>query len=165
MTTEKTIRDLIADHPFFGDLANDDIDLIAGCGRNVVFEPGAFVFKEGDEATHFHLIRDGDVRLEIHAPQGPLAIQTLHGGDILGWSWLVPPHTKRFDARVLTRTRAVAMDGVCLRRKCDEDPRLGYELLQRFAHIIGERLQATRLQLLNLYGEAPTRAEGEGPRG
>ena len=165
MTTEKTIRDLIAEHPFFGDLAEDDIELIAGCGENVVFEPGQYVFKEGDEATDFHLIREGDVRLEIRAPQGPIAIQTLHAGDILGWSWLVPPHTKRFDARVITRTRAVAMDGVCLRTKCDEDPRLGYELLGRFAGIIGERLQATRLQILDLYGDAPQRAESEGRRG
>lgn len=165
MTTERTIRDLIAEHAFFGDLADEYIELIAGCGRNVVFEPGAYVFNEGDEATGFHLLREGDVRLEIRAPQGPIAIQTLHAGDILGWSWLVPPHAKRFDARVLTRTRAVAMDGVCLREKCDEDPKLGYELLQRFAQIIGERLQATRLQVLDLYGDAPQRAESEGRRG
>jgi len=123
------------------------------------------VFREGDESTHFHLIREGDVRLEIRAPQGPIAIQTLHAGDILGWSWLVPPHNKRFDARALTRIRAVAMDGVCLREKCDEDPKLGYELLQRFAKIVGERLQATRLQILDLYGDAPQRAESEGRRG
>ncbi len=161
MTTEKAIRDLIAEHGLFGDLADDDLELIAGCGENVVFEPGQYVFREGDASTHFHLIRDGDVRLEIRAPQGPITIQTLHAGDVLGWSWLVPPHTKRFDARVIAETRAVAMDGVCLRAKCDEDPKLGYELLGRFAQIIGERLQATRLQILDLYGDAPQRAGSE----
>ncbi len=159
MATEQTVRDLMGHHSFFGDLAQEHLALIAGCGRNVVFEPDGYVFREGEEATEFHLIREGDIRLEVRAPQGPIAVQSLHAGDILGWSWLVPPHTKRFDARVMTRTRAIAIDGICLRAKCDADPQLGYELLQRFAQIIGERLQATRLQLLDLYGDPSQRAE------
>jgi hypothetical protein len=49
----------------------------------------------------------------------------------------------------------VALDGACLRGKCDEDHKLGYELMKRFAPIIVERLQATRLRLLDIYGRAP----------
>jgi hypothetical protein len=70
----------------------------------------------------------------------------------LGWSWLIPPYKWRFDARAIETTRAFALDGKCLRGKCDEDPRLGYELLKRIAATIAERLHATRLQMLDVYG-------------
>jgi CRP-like cAMP-binding protein len=79
-------------------------------------------------------------------------VQTLTAGDVIGWSWLVAPHYWRFDARALILTRAFALDGECLRKKCEADPRLGYELLKRFSHMIAERLEATRLQLLDVYG-------------
>jgi hypothetical protein len=73
-------------------------------------------------------------------------------GEILGWSWLIPPYNWHFDARAVELTRAIALDGKCLRNKCEQDHDLGYELLKRFAHIMEQRLQATRLQLLDVYG-------------
>ncbi|MDH3719745.1 MAG: Crp/Fnr family transcriptional regulator, partial [Planctomycetota bacterium] len=75
---------------------------------------------------------------------------------VLGWSWLFPPYIWYFDARAMIRTRAVAVDGLCLRAKCDEDPKLGYELMKRFSAILNSRLQAARLQILDIYG--PTAA-------
>ncbi len=82
----------------------------------------------------------------------PLVLQTVGAGDILGWSWLIPPYHWMFDAVALEPTRTIALDGRCLRGKCEADRVLGYELLKRFAHIMEQRLQATRLQLLDLYG-------------
>ena len=71
---------------------------------------------------------------------------------LLGWSWLFPPYQWHFDARALELTRTTALDGQCLRIKCEEDHELGYRLGQRFAHVMMQRLQATRLQLLDVYG-------------
>jgi len=48
-------------------------------------------------------------------------------------------------------TRVIAMDGTCLRTKADADHNLGYELLTRFARVIVKQLDATRVQLLDLY--------------
>ncbi len=79
-------------------------------------------------------------------------ISTLGEGAVVGWSWLFPPHRWSFDARALEQVRAVAFDGGCLRGKCDADHELGYELMRRFAAVMLERLQATRLQLLDVYG-------------
>ena len=83
---------------------------------------------------------------------GITTLQTVGEGDALGWSWLVPPYQWRFGARTLQPTRALAFDGKCLRAKCEEDHDLGYELLKRFLHVVTERLESTRLQLLDLYG-------------
>jgi CRP/FNR family transcriptional regulator, cyclic AMP receptor protein len=72
--------------------------------------------------------------------------------EVLGWSWRFPSYRWQFDARALELTHTIALDGKCLRAKCDEDHSLGYEMVKRFARVIIERLQAARLQLLDVYG-------------
>jgi CRP-like cAMP-binding protein len=152
----KDIEALLAEHPFFEGLAPEYLELIAGCGSNVAFSEGEYVFHEGEPADHFYIIRHGMVQLQIFVPhRGPLAIETVREGEVFGWSWLFPPYTWSLDAQAIQQTRAVALDGACLRRKCDEDPKLGYELMKRFAPIIIERLNSTRLRLLDIYGRAP----------
>ena len=148
----ETLEPILAKHAFFEGLDAAYLKLLVGCASNVRFPAGSYIFRQGEEASHFYLIRQGRVALEIYAPHRPsIVVETLDGDDILGWSWLIPPYRWRFDARVVEATRAVALDGKCLRAKCEEDHDLGYELLKRFAHIVTERLQATRLQLLDVY--------------
>ena len=85
----------------------------------------------------------------------PITVQTIREGEILGWSWLIPPYRWRFDAKAADLTRAIALDGKCLRTKSEEDHDLGYELMKRFAGIIVERLESARLQLLDVYKARP----------
>lgn len=148
----KSIRDLLADHPFFAELSAADVDLLAGCGANVHFAVGERVLTEGQPADVFYVLRSGRVALEISvAGREPLVIETLGAGEVLGVSWLFPPYRWSFDATAIEDTSAVAVDGACLRLKCDADPRLGYALMLRFSAVLRERLQATRLQLLDVY--------------
>ena len=152
------IDELLADIDVFRGLSDEHLDLIAGCALNRVFADGEHLMREGEPANQFFALRNGTVALETFVPQrGAMTIETLHGGDVLGWSWLVPPHRTVHDARALGVVRAIAFDGACLRGKCEEDPRLGYELLKRFTEVIVERLQATRLRLLDVYGLVPAR--------
>jgi CRP/FNR family transcriptional regulator, cyclic AMP receptor protein len=149
----ETLERILAEHPFFRGLETPHLQLVVGCASNVRFNAGEFILREGEEANEFYLIRHGKVALEVFVPsRGPLTIQTIREGEVLGFSWLIPPYRWRFDAQALELTRAIALDGKCLRTKCEEDHDLGYEFLKRFAHIIEQRLQSTRLQLLDLYG-------------
>lgn len=150
------LETLLAEHPFFEGLRPEHVSFIAGCGTNVTFQAGEYVFREAEPADHFYIIRHGRVQLEIYLPErGSLVVETVGEGDVLGWSWLFPPYRWSLDARAVELTRAVALDGACLRGKCDDDHHLGYELMKRFAPIISKRLRATRLQLLDIYGRAP----------
>jgi CRP-like cAMP-binding protein len=149
----ETLEPILAAHPFFKDIDPPYLKTLAGCATNVRFASGRMIFREGEEANEFFLIREGKVAIEIFVEgRGPVTIQTLSAGEILGWSWLVPPYHWRFDARAVDAVRAIALDGKCLRGKCDADPRLGYEMLKRFALVITERLEATRMQVLDVYG-------------
>ncbi|HKI47416.1 MAG TPA: cyclic nucleotide-binding domain-containing protein [Balneolales bacterium] len=149
----ENLEKILSDHPFFKDMESEYLNLIVGCASNVRFHEDEVIFSEGEEANKFYVIREGSVALDIHDPgSGKITIDTLEDGEVLGWSWLVPPYYWRFDARAIMKTRAIALDGKCLRNKCEADHNLGYELLKRFTPIIDQRLQATRLQLLDVYG-------------
>jgi CRP-like cAMP-binding protein len=145
------IEEILIAHPFFKGIEPDDIELISRCASNTQFRAGEFLFREGQEADRFYVIRHGKVTVETFVPgRGPITLQTIAPGDVIGWSWLFPPYKWNFDARSLDVTRAIMFDAKCLRGKCEEDHNLGYLLMQRFAHIIMDRLQATRFQLLEL---------------
>jgi CRP/FNR family cyclic AMP-dependent transcriptional regulator len=152
----RTIEDLIGDNAALGALAAPHRDVIAGCAQNRVFARGDYLMREGESADTFFVLRSGDVALEAFSPQsGPMTIETLHDGDLLGWSWLIPPYRTMFDARSIDQTHTIAFDGACLRGKIETDRALGYDLLRVFTTVVVERLQNTRLRLLDVYGKDP----------
>jgi CRP/FNR family cyclic AMP-dependent transcriptional regulator len=154
--TLETLEPIIRQHPFLQGLEPQYLRLIVGCASNVRFKAGQSLFREGEEASQFYMIRQGKVALQISAaPRTVITLQTVREGDILGWSWLVPPYRWHFDARALDATRAIALDGKCLRAKSEEDHNFGYEMMKRFSNVMVERLEATRLQLLDVYGSRP----------
>ncbi|MBI5217124.1 MAG: cyclic nucleotide-binding domain-containing protein [Ignavibacteriae bacterium] len=149
----ENLENIVSEHPFLKGLDPQYIQLVSGCASNVRFEAGQYLFREDEEANWFYIIRQGKVAVEAYAAErGAVIIDTVEEGDVLGWSWLIPPYNWHFDARAIELTRAIALDGKCLRNKCEHDHNLGYELLKRFAHIIEQRLEATRIRLLDLYG-------------
>lgn len=152
-----TLEPYLTEHPLFRELGAKDVGLLSACAFNVRFAEGERIFRQGQSADRCYLIRHGMVSLEIGASTtGSVTIQTLGPGEVLGWSWLFPPYKWHFDARAMDPTRAIALDGQCLRGKCDQDPRLGYELMKRFSAVIHAHMQAARLQILDIYG--PTSA-------
>jgi CRP/FNR family cyclic AMP-dependent transcriptional regulator len=149
----ETIDAILKDVPLFNGLSEEELELIAGCGSNIHFREGEVLFREGDEANTFYVVRHGSVALEMFVPaRGPVTIETLASGDVVGWSWLFAPYRWQFDARALVDVRATVFAGACLREKCEADPRLGYDLMGRFAQVMMERLQWTRIRLLDVYG-------------
>ena len=142
----------IAKHPFFKGLAPAHVRAVIPCATLVTFSVGRYMFREGQESNVFYAICEGQVAVEVAVPgEGAIGIQILGPGEVLGWSWLVPPHKKRFDARALDEVVAVQFDARCLRTKCEQDPALGYAFLQRTVRILGQRLQASRFKLLDRY--------------
>jgi len=149
----KKMDALIAEMPAFEGLAPAQLELIAGCATNVRAGAGEYLFKAGNPADVFYAIRHGALALELHVPaRDAVTLETLHDGDLLGWSWLFPPYRWEFDGRVQEDTALISFDGACLRGKCETDHELGYELMKCFAQVIIARLQATRLRLLDVYG-------------
>jgi CRP-like cAMP-binding protein len=142
----------LAQHAFFEGLPQEWLDLVAGCAHHVSVRAGTHLFREGEPADTFYVVRRGRLALEMRTPTGARILDTAEVGDVVGWSWLVPPHRWTFDGRVVEDLGAVAFDGACLRGKCAADPALGYELLQRVVAVMASRLHSARVRLLDLYG-------------
>jgi len=152
MQTKKTIDQILAEHPFFQGFAPEQIQLIAGCAQNAHFKADRYLFHEAESASAFYLLRSGKVALETNIPgPGMVTIETIDTGEVVGWSWLFPPYTWHFSARAVEDVQATVFDGGCLRGKAEQDHDLGYTLIMKFAEVMMRRLQATRLQLLDLY--------------
>ncbi len=149
----QTVEELLAASPALAPLTPGHREVISGCARNRAFTADEYLMREGEPADVFYVIRDGAAAIETFVPhRGAVTLQILHDGDLVGWSWLLKPYRVAFDVRALTTTRTVSFDAACLRGKCEQDPALGYDLLRLFATVIVERLQNTRIQLLDLYG-------------
>jgi CRP/FNR family transcriptional regulator, cyclic AMP receptor protein len=155
----RPITDYLSAHPFFADLDAAAVQQLAGCARNEHIRGGEYLFREGGTAEHFYVIIHGHIALEVFRPgSGPIVLDSVGVGEVLDWPWLIPPHLWLFDARAVEPTSVVCLDSACLRGKCEADPQLGYELVQRVAQVMYHRLEAARVRLLDLYGPPGTKA-------
>jgi CRP-like cAMP-binding protein len=153
MTTD--LEAILGRHPFFYGMEPDHVATLASVATPASFDVGEQIIRQGGVADSCYLMLEGDAALEIVLPgKGPQVIQTLHAGDILGWSWLFPPYEWSFDAQALTGVRAIRFDAEALREAKASDPVLKAELMARFAEVLVMRLQAARLQLMDLYGNS-----------
>jgi CRP-like cAMP-binding protein len=149
----ETVRDMLSTQPFLAGLSRNQLDLLLPWSRKATFPPGARIFEEGRRAERFWIIRDGHVALETQVPgRGAVVLETLGPGAVLGWSWLFPPHRWHFSAVAAAEvTLALEFDAAAVRELCERDPAFGFDLAMRFTEVVVERLQATRLRLLDLY--------------
>jgi CRP-like cAMP-binding protein len=156
MSTMETAFDVLADQPFLAGMSDFQLDRLAPWSRRALFHAGKRVFREGGDADRFWLIKSGKVNLDTHVPgRGDVVIETLGPGAVLGWSWLFPPYRWHFGAVAIETTMTVELDAPAVRAIFQRDPALGLELTTRFLQVVVERLQATRLRLLDLYQARP----------
>jgi CRP-like cAMP-binding protein len=152
MSPVQTIEEFLPGHPFFAGLDKQAIALMAGCAVNAHLRAGEFLFREGEAADTFYVVRSGRVAIQMRLPTEGVVLDSARDGDVVGWSWLVAPYRWTFDALATEGTSVVAFDGACLRGKCEADPALGYALLQRVVQVMSARLHSARVRLLDLYG-------------
>ena len=149
----ENLSEALHQHQFLMQLSDKHMEILVGCATNVRFPEGSYLSKEGQVANTFYLIRTGRVALEVNVnPRGVLRVQTVGPGEVLGWSWLISPFRWHFSGCAVADVHALALDGECLRTKCENDHDFGYEMLKRFSQVMQQRLEATRLQLLDVYG-------------
>jgi len=149
----RSIRESLGEYRFLDELPEPWLDRLSELGRRVTYPTGYRLFSEGGRAEHFWFISIGEVGLDLHVPgRGDVLIETIYPGSVLGWSWMFPPYRWHFGAVAARTVHAIQFNGVEAMRLCRGDPAQGMELMQRFVGVAVDRLQATRLRLLDLYG-------------
>jgi CRP-like cAMP-binding protein len=147
---------------FVEGLAPEDLERLAEIAAPVGWAAGEVIFREGQRDSRLYVLEEGRVALELaQLGRGRVTIMTIGPGEVLGWSSLYQGRPKTATARAVQATRAVAFDADRLRALCDTDPRLGYHVTRRILSAVAERLQATRLQLLDVFGDPSARQQGD----
>jgi CRP-like cAMP-binding protein len=141
----------LGQHAFLRGLSTPHLEKLAGCAQQITLTADQFLGREKEAATTWYLIQSGRVAIEVRrSGPTPVRVLVLGPGDIVGWSWLVPPHRWQFDVRVLDSVQALALDADALRTLCDSDHELGYQILKRLIVVVSGRLSATQKQVLAL---------------
>lgn len=152
MSSVEFFQTVLKATPFFADLSDDHVAMIADCAKDMRFRAGDTIYAEGDPADRFMILQEGRVAIDMETPhRGVLTMQTVGPGEVLGWSWLFRPYEWHYNARAVQETKAIALDADRLRERIERDSGLGYELMKRFSAIMLDRLEATRMQLMDIY--------------
>jgi CRP/FNR family transcriptional regulator, cyclic AMP receptor protein len=150
--TSPGILGAFASHAFLNSLSERHRMVLAAGVRPFTAEPTQVLARAGEPANDFFLIQDGHVAIGMTTPDGDgVTMQTVGRGDVIGWSWLVPPHRWKFDCRAVDHVQGLAFNAAWLRDKCEQDHDLGYHLLRQLTTVMASRLEATRRQLKDFY--------------
>jgi CRP-like cAMP-binding protein len=149
----ETIADRVLRHPFFVDIDPTLVHAMVSKAEERSYDVGEMLVREGKAAEEFFLVLEGKIALEIGGGDRPgLTVETIEKGEILGWSWLVAPYRWRFDARAAKPTKVIALNAAAARYALAAYPAFGYHFLMKFLPVVADRLENTRVQLLDIHG-------------
>lgn len=151
-TPNEPMATRVALHPFLAGMNRKQLAYLTDCAIAVQFKKGEVIFREGELANRFYLIETGKIVLESDGgTNGPVIVDTIGAGDLLGWSWMFSPYTWHFTARAAQATTAIFFYGTILREYCERDHALGYELLKRMSSVMTRRMQSARKRMLAVH--------------
>jgi CRP/FNR family transcriptional regulator, cyclic AMP receptor protein len=146
--SDERILGTFASHDFLRRLGDRHLMLLASGARPFTAAPGEYLSREGEPAKAFYLIQSGHVEVRTQTSNlGEAVVQTVEPGEVIGWSWLLPPYRWQFNSRTVDAVRGIAFDAEWLREKCEQDHELGYHLLTQLLAVTASRLAATWRQL------------------
>ena len=147
---------LLAEHPFFRGISESYIDYLAECADQITFNSGDYVFRYQKPADEFYILLEGNVLLLNNIPgKNIIPLETVNAPNIVGWSWVEPPYQWHFDAKAQTALKCLSIQAGKLRVKMNTDKEFGFEIYRRFFSVVVDRLQASRMQSMDLYAKPP----------
>lgn len=142
----------LAESSFLNGLGGSERRQLAELARPLEVEPGTVLLREGSETAELGIVRSGRVALRLSVPmRGVHTILTVEPGDVFGWSAVVPPYRSTSTAVATEPTTGVVFPARALREALDSDEELAAALYPRILRSVARRLEATRLQLLDLF--------------
>jgi hypothetical protein len=140
----------LRENSIFSDLDAEELEFLASAAVVEHMGAGHVVFRHGERAKCFYLLLKGEISIEIPAIEGPtLFLQHLKPGQVLGWSWLIPPYQWSFMARAEQEVDVLRFDGATVLARCESDPEFGYHVLRAFSAMMSERLGHARRRIMD----------------
>jgi CRP/FNR family transcriptional regulator, cyclic AMP receptor protein len=137
-------------HEFFSEFSDDLLKFLCECSSTREIKKGQVLFRQGENADKFYVVRNGRISIQMPAIMGPtLEIQTLDKDQVLGWSWLISPYKWNFQTKAEEDSELLQFDGAAILARCEQEPKFGYELLKKFAALMSVGLNAARQKMMD----------------
>ncbi len=153
--SNQSITEYLSGHEFFSGFSDDILKFLCECSSTREIKKGESLFRQGENADKFYVLRNGCISIQMPAIIGPnLEIQTLGKNQVLGWSWLIPPFKWSFQAMAEEDSELLMFNGTAILVRCEQEPKFGYELLKKFAELMSKRLDAARQKMMDEWNPA-----------
>lgn len=143
--------ELLRRYPFFGFLSDVQQKDVAMISKEITVPKDTILFRKGDKADSLYILIEGAVDLYETAllENDPTyhreyLVNEIGQGEVVGLPSLIEPHVIYLTAKVTSPSRLIKIDVVELRKLCDADLKLAYNLMSEAAKLALKRLEATR---------------------
>src|SRR5450631_2105784 len=148
--SNQSITEYLSAHEFFCEFSDDSLKFLCECSSTREIKKGQILFLQGEHADKFYVVRSGRISLQMSAIMGPtLEIQAVDEDQVLGWSWLISPYKWNFQTKAEDDSELLQFDGAAILAQCEQDPKLGFELVKKFAGLMSVRLNAARQKMMD----------------
>jgi len=149
---DRPLVDILRAHDYFSDMREQHFAQVVNCAGWASYNQGDLLMASGEPADAFYIVLEGQVLLELSAANSvPVTLHTARPGEVIGWSWVIPPYTSRRQAVAASAVQAARFDAVRLRERCRADHTFGLDLMRRSIHVMTRRLAETRRKVLEFY--------------
>ena len=153
--SNQSITDYLAAHEFFSEISDDILKFLCECSSTYEIKKEQILFRQGEPADKFYIIRNGTISIQMPAIMGPaLDIQTLGKDQVLGWSWLISPYKWNFQTKADEYSELLQFEAAAILARCDQEPKFGYELFKKFAGLMSAGLNAARQKMMDEWNPA-----------
>ena len=148
--SNQSITEYLSAHEFFSEFSDDVLKFLCECSSMCEIKKGQILFRQGEHADKFYVVRSGRISIQMPAIMGPtLEIQAVEEDQVLGWSWLISPYRWNFQTKAEEDSELLQFDGTAILARCEQEPKFGYELLKKFAGLMSVRLNAARQKMMD----------------
>ena len=149
----KPTADQVGALSLFCALRREEHERLADLAILEAFPAGTTIFDEGDPPGDLYVVLEGRVTLCMRVPAQPeTCFLSLRAGELLGWSALLR-RRRVATARTVQPARLLRLPSSDLLELCEADHDVGYVFMRRAFEELADRLQSTRLQLLDMFGK------------
>ena len=137
----------LKEHPVFHRLSEVYLHQLAEHMEVISLDAGDILFEEGEAAEHFYIDMEGTIDLFATLGDEEQWVQMIDVGEVIGWSWLVPPYQWAFTAKTRDGAMLMKFDASAIREMCERDPAFGYGTMKQICSLMLDRLHTVRSQM------------------
>lgn len=141
------ISKTLGESSLFGELSDEQRDKIAQSSREMTFETGDVLFREGDPADNIYIVLQGTAAVEVglmgRQRRRCATIATARRGETVGWSAGIGSQKYLASAYAVEKTTAVVVDRRAVQRLFVDNPASGLRVMEKLIDLARSRLSRT----------------------